>query len=226
MTVHVIRAESLPLCMDDKVGHTISSYVPACCTHLHIFIFIYQISLHVCMYTYLHIYQIYLHGRQGRAHDWVPAARFCRGQGVLLVLFNIKCLIAFLYKVDGHGQMQTEVLPHVSRWDHSWLIILLVEVFPWSNRNNLKLQPRMEWDFGRHQSRKWKQGGRKYWTKKFLPKTLLVQVAFFVKHEVVGGQVEVLARTTFQIPDLVAACRWVNMSWWMKNAFLGPLNIL
>ena len=68
----------------------------------------------------------------------------------------------------------------------------------------------MEWDFGKHQSRKWKQGGRKYWTKKFLPKTLLVQVAFFVKHEVVGGQVEVLARTTFQIPDLVAACRWAQ----------------
>ena len=39
---------------------------------------------------------------------------------------------------------------------------------------------------------------------------LLVQVAFFVKHEVVGGQVEVLARTTFQIPDLVAACRWAQ----------------
>ena len=31
------------------------------------------------------------------------------------VLFNIKCLIVFLYKVDGHGQMQTTVLPHVSR---------------------------------------------------------------------------------------------------------------
>ena len=39
---------------------------------------------------------------------------------------------------------------------------------------------------------------------------MLVQVAFFVKHEVVGGQVEVLARTTFQIPDLVAACRWAQ----------------
>ena len=43
-------------------------------------------------------------------------------------LFNIKCLIVFLYKVDGHGQMQTEVLPHVSRSDHSWLIILPVTV--------------------------------------------------------------------------------------------------
>ena len=48
---------------------------------------------------------------------------------------------------------------------------------------------------------------------------LLVQVAFFVKHEMVGGQVEVLARTTFQIPDLVAACRWVNMTCWMKYPF-------
>ena len=46
---------------------------------------------------------------------------------------------------------------------------------------------------------------------------MLVQVAFFVKHEVVGGQVEVLARTTFQIPDLVAACRWVQPELLDKN---------
>ena len=54
--------------------------------------------------------------------------------------------------------------------------------------------------------------------------TLLVQVAFFVKHEVVGGQVEVLARTTFQIPDLVAACRWVNMTCWIKICPSWPIQ--
>ena len=54
--------------------------------------------------------------------------------------------------------------------------------------------------------------------------TLLVQVAFFVKHEVVGGQVEVLARTTFQIPDLVAACRWVNMSCRIKICPSWPIQ--
>ena len=39
---------------------------------------------------------------------------------------------------------------------------------------------------------------------------LFVQVAFFVKHEAVGGQGEVLARCVFQIPDLVAACKYAN----------------
>ena len=38
-----------------------------------------------------------------------------------------------------------------------------------------------------------------------------------MKHEVVGGQVEVLARTTFQIPDLVAACRWAQHELLDKN---------
>jgi len=33
------------------------------------------------------------------------------------------------------------------------------------------------------------------------------EIAFFVKHEAVGGQGEVLARCVFQIPDLVAACK-------------------
>ena len=33
------------------------------------------------------------------------------------------------------------------------------------------------------------------------------QIAFFVKHEAVGGQGELLARCTFQIPDLVEACK-------------------
>ena len=178
------------------------------------------------MYTYLHIYQIYLHGRQGRAHDWVPAARFCRGQGVLLVLFNIKCLIAFLYKVDGHGQVQTTVLPHVSRWDHSWLIILLVEVFPWSKRNNLKLQPRMEWDFGRHQSRKWKQGGRKYWTKKFLPKICLSRLLSLWSTRWLGGKLRFWPEPLFRFQTL---WRLAGGSTWpvgWKYALLGPCNLL
>ena len=41
---------------------------------------------------------------------------------------------------------------------------------------------------------------------------MFVQIAFVVKHEAVGGQGEVLARCVFQIPDLVAACRWAKYS--------------
>ena len=148
-----------------------------------------------------------------------------RPQGMLLVLFNIKCLIVFLYKVDGHGQMQTTVLPHVSRWDHSWLIILLVEVFPWSNRNNLKLQPRMEWDFGKHQPRKWKQGGRKYWTKKFLPKICWSRLLSLWSTRWLGGKLRFWPEPLFRFRTwwrLAGGSTW-PVGW--KYALLGLFNI-
>ena len=69
----------------------------------------------------------------------------------------------------------------------------------------------MEPTIGRDQSGERKQRGKHLNNNKNF-KIVFVQIAFFVKHEAVGGQGEVLARCVFQIPDIVAACRWAKYS--------------
>ena len=120
------------------------------------YIFISYPHVHISAYFHMFKYQINLYVRMSTCHTFIYIKYNCMDDKVghttesqLHAFVEVKVCCWFfsilsvwlfhLHKVDGHGQMQTTVLPHVSRWDHSWLTILPVTVFPWSNRNNLKL---------------------------------------------------------------------------------------
>ena len=92
--------------MDDKVGHTTES-------QLHAFV-----EVKVCCWFFFQYQVLDCFPLQGGWPFNIESMIVFNIECLLVlvdVLFNIKCLIVFLYKVDGHGQMQTTVLPHVSR---------------------------------------------------------------------------------------------------------------